>query len=411
PASAEAPDDPASRDEVRFAMKMQQYTAPVQAKGVEDTAFYRYHVLISNNEVGSELTRFTETLGQFHAANRRRAEQQPRTMLATATHDTKRGEDARARIVALSELPAEWAAEVERWAKLTRAGKTDLDGSLAPDANDEYFFYQVLLGAWDFDGEARGTAPLQQRLQAYLLKAGREAKLKTSWLAPNEAYEKATADFVAAALSNRAFLDRFLPFARRVAELGALSSLSRTLLKAASPGVSDFFQGSELWDLSLVDPDNRRPVDYGARREMLAALEPLLSGGAGAAVGIRGLLENWPDARLKMFVTAKALRCRRGRRELFLKGGYAPLELRGRWAERFIAFRRAHGGEEAVVVAPRLLVKPLWKKGAAGARSLTHATFLVPPAGGFPPLEDAFTGARLAANGSLRQSLPALPLG
>ncbi|HXT02478.1 MAG TPA: malto-oligosyltrehalose synthase, partial [Elusimicrobiota bacterium] len=412
PKNAEAPDDPRARDELRFAMKLQQYTAPVQAKGIEDTAFYRYHVLISNNEVGSELARFTQTLGQFHAANRRRAEQQPRTMLATATHDTKRGEDARARIVALSEIPSEWAAEVERWSLANRGAKTDLGGSPAPDANDEYFFYQALLGAWDFDGgESRGTDSLRERLQAYLLKAGREAKLKTSWLAPNLEYEKATAGFVAAVLENRAFLDRFLPFARRVAALGALSSLARTVLKTASPGVADFFQGTELWDLSLVDPDNRRPVDYGARRELLASLEPLLSGGAGAAAGLRNLLESWPDGRVKLFVTAKALRCRRGRRELFLKGGYAPLELRGRWADRFIAFRREHGGEEAVVVAPRLLAGPLWKKGASGARALTHATALAPPAGGFPPLEDAFTGARLAANGSLRDSLPIFPFG
>jgi (1->4)-alpha-D-glucan 1-alpha-D-glucosylmutase len=412
PKNPEAPDDAASRDEIRFAMKMQQYTAPVQAKGIEDTAFYRYHVLISNNEVGSELARFTETLGQFHAANRRRAEQMPRTLLATATHDTKRGEDARARIVALSEIPTEWAAEVERWSRANRRAKTELAGSPAPDANDEYFFYQVLLGAWDFDrGEARGTAPLLERLQAYLLKAGREAKLKTSWLAPNAEYEKATADFAAAALSNGAFLERFLPFARRVAELGALSSLSRTVLKAASPGVADFFQGTELWDLSLVDPDNRRPVDYRARREMLASLEPLLSGGPGAPAGLRALLEAWPDGRVKMFVTAKALRCRRGRRELFLKGSYAPLEVRGRWADRFVAFRRAHGGEQAIVVAPRLLAGPLWKKGAAGARALTHATSLVPPRGGFPPLVDVFTGTRLASGGSLRESLPVLPLG
>lgn len=411
PKNVDAP-EPASRDELRFAMKMQQYTAPVQAKGIEDTAFYRYHVLISNNEVGSELARFTETLGQFHAANRRRAEQMPRTMLATATHDTKRGEDARARIVALSEIPAEWAAEAERWARLNRRAKTDLGGAPAPDANDEYFFYQVLLGAWDFDrGEERGTAPLLGRLQAYLLKASREAKLKTSWLAPNAEYEKATADFAAAALANKPFLDRFLPFARRVAELGALSSLSRTLLKAASPGVSDFFQGTELWDLSLVDPDNRRPVDYGARRAMLESLEPLLAGGPSAAAGLKELVEAWPDARVKMFVTAKSLRCRRGRRELFLQGSYAPLEVRGRWADRFVAFRRAHGGQEAIVVAPRLLAGPLWKKGAAGARTLTHSTALVPPPGGFPPLQDVFTGARLASGGSLRDSLPVLPLG
>jgi (1->4)-alpha-D-glucan 1-alpha-D-glucosylmutase len=412
PKNGEAADDEASRAKLRFAMKLQQYTAPVQAKGIEDTAFYRYHVLISNNEVGSEPARFTETIGQFHASNRRRAEAMPRTMLATATHDTKRGEDARARIDVLSEIPKEWEDEVRRWSRANQRAKTEIGGEAAPDANDEYFFYQVLLGAWDFAaGEPRDPSALRERLQAYLLKAGREAKLKTSWLAPNADYEKATADFIAGVLSNAAFLDRFLPFARRVAELGALSSLSRTLLKAASPGVADFFQGTELWDLSLVDPDNRRPVDYPARRGMLADLEPLLSGGAGVEPGLKELLTHWEDGRVKLFATAKALRCRRDRRDLFLKGSYVALEVRGRWADRFIAFRRAHGGDEAIVIAPRLLGGPLWGKGASGAGALTHGTVLVPPEGGFTALVDVFTGAALAANGSLRESLPILPFG
>ena len=401
--------DEAGRQRLRFAMKLQQYTAPVQAKGIEDTAYYRWHVLISNNEVGSEPGRFTETAAQFHEANRRRAEERPRSMLATATHDTKRGEDARARIDVLSEISGEWQAAVSRWSRDNRTAKSAVSGEAAPDANDEYLFYQVMVGAWDFAREdADGLASLRERLQAYLLKAGREAKLKTSWLSPDVEYEKATADFVARALANRAFLDRFLPFARRVAALGALSSLSRTVLKIASPGVADFFQGTELWDLSLVDPDNRRPVDYAARREKLAALEPLLSGRAGEA-GLKELLEHWEDGRVKLFVTAKALRHRRDHADLFINGNYEPLEVRGKSADRFLAFRRRLGADEAVVIAPRLLGGPLWRKGLAGAAALARKTVLAPPGGGFAGLKDIFTGAVLPENGDLAAALTLLP--
>ncbi len=401
--------DAAARQKLRFAMKLQQYTAPVQAKGIEDTAFYRYHVLISNNEVGSELDRFSETVGQFHQANRRRAEEHPRSMLASATHDTKRGEDARARIDVLSEVAQDWQDAVHRWSRTNAPCKSLVDGEPCPDANDEYLFYQVLIGAWDFAREdPDGLASLRERLQAYLLKACREAKLKTSWLVPNAEYEKATADFIARALSSRAFLDKFRPFARRVAALGALSSLSRIVLKIASPGVADFYQGTELWDLSLVDPDNRRPVDYAARREKLASLEPLLSGRAGEP-GLKDLLEHWEDGRVKLFVTAKALRYRREHAALFLNGGYSPLEVRGRSAERFIAFRRSSGGEEAVVVASRLLGGLLWRKGLADVSALAANTVLEPPSGGFAGLQDIFTGTALATNGELEASLSLLP--
>jgi (1->4)-alpha-D-glucan 1-alpha-D-glucosylmutase len=403
-------DDEAGRQRLRFAMKLQQYTAPVRAKGIEDTAFYRWHVLISNNEVGSEPGCFSETVGRFHEANKRRAEERPRSMLATATHDTKRGEDARARIDVLSEIAEEWDIAASRWSRVNRSAKSPIGGEPAPDANDEYLFYQALLGAWDFAREdADGLASLRERLQAYLLKAGREAKLKTSWLSPNVEYEKATADFVANALSNEAFLKRFLPFARRIAALGALSALSRTVLKIASPGVADFFQGTELWDLNLVDPDNRRPVDYTARREKLAAIEPLLSGHGDRAEALKELLEHWEDGRAKLFVTAKALRHRRERADLFLKGSYSPLNVRGNSAERFIAFRRRFGAEEAVVVAPRLLGGPLWRKGIAGAGVLARKNALEPPSGGFAGLKDIFTGAALPKNGDLSEALPILP--
>jgi (1->4)-alpha-D-glucan 1-alpha-D-glucosylmutase len=409
PRRAEPSEDEAGRKRLLFAMKLQQYTAPVRAKGIEDTAFYRHHVHVSNNEVGADPARPAETVEQFHEENRRRALEQPRSMLATATHDTKRGEDARARIDILSELAEEWRGEVARWSPINRAGK---GVEAAPDANGEYLFYQVLIGAWDFakDDEA-GLASLRGRLQAYFLKAGREAKLKTSWLAPNEEYEKATADFIADALGNRAFMGRFLPFARRVAELGALSSLARTILKAASPGVADVYQGTELWDLSLVDPDNRREVDYGARQKMLDSLEPLLSGRGDARALVADMLEHWEDGRIKLFVTAKALRWRRERRDLLLAGDYEPIVVQGASAERFIAFRRSFGGQQAVVVVPRLFGQSLRRKGLSAAAALTRHTLLTPPAGGFVGLSDIFTGAALARDGDLGKSLRVLPLG
>ncbi|MFI5349347.1 MAG: malto-oligosyltrehalose synthase [Elusimicrobiota bacterium] len=410
PRSGEPAGDEAGRQRLRFAMKLQQYTAPVQAKGIEDTAFYRYHVLISNNEVGAEPARFAETAGQFHEENRKRAQEQPRSMLATATHDTKRGEDARARIDVLSEIPAQWERTVRRWSRANASSKPVVDGERAPDANDEYLFYQVLIGAWDFARrDAQSLASLRERLQAYLMKAQREAKLRTSWLSPNAEYEKATADFIAMVLRDRDFKSLFLPFARRVAAIGALSSLTRTVLKIASPGVADFYQGTELWDLSLVDPDNRRPVDYAARREMLASLEPLLSARGAGEAGLNELLGRWEDGRLKLFVTAKALRYRRDHADLFLKGSYEPLEVRGRFADRFIAFRRVFGAEEAVVVVSRLLGAALWNKGLGAMSALTRRTSLAAPPGGFAGLEDVFTGAALAENGRLEPSLPLLP--
>lgn len=404
-----APEE-ARRRKLRFAMKLQQYTGPVQAKGIEDTAFYRCHVLISVNEVGSDPARLAGTVRQFHESNLRRADEWPRSMLATATHDTKRGEDARARIDVLSEVADEWETAARSWAAINRGAKSAEAGAPAPDADDEYLFYQALLGAWDFAREDRESVEsLRGRLQAFLLKAGREAKLKSSWIAPNAEYERATAEFVTRAFANAAFLESFRPFARRVAALGALSSLSRTVLKIASPGVSDFFQGTELWDLSLVDPDNRRPVDFADRRAKLTELEPLLSGRGDRPAGARRLLESWEDGRIKLYVTARALRIRRERAALFRDGAYVPLAVVGGAADRFIAFERVLGSERAVAVVPRLSARPLWTDGLRAAATLAAGASL--ELNGARPLglTDAFTGAVLPEDGSLAEALAALP--
>jgi (1->4)-alpha-D-glucan 1-alpha-D-glucosylmutase len=401
------------RQKLRFAMKLQQYTGPVQAKGIEDTAFYRSHVLISVNEVGSDPARLAGTVRQLHESNLKRADEWPRSILATATHDTKRGEDARARIDVLSEVPEEWEAAARAWAALNRpakAGEAALSASRAPDADDEYLFYQALLGAWDFARQdPESLALLRSRLQAYLLKAGREAKLKSSWIAPNAEYEKAVSEFVARAFENPAFLDAFRPFARRVGALGALSSLSRTVLKIASPGVADFFQGAELWDLSLVDPDNRRPVDFAERRAKLRELEPLLCGTGDLAAEARRLLERWEDGRVKLFVTARALRARRERADLFLNGAYVPLGVRGGVPDRFIAFERVLGEERAIAVVPRLAARALWNDGLYAAGSLAQGASLELDRSRDALLQDVFTGAVLPADGSLEDALSFLP--
>ncbi len=259
-------------------MKFQQYSSPVTAKGVEDTAFYRFNRLVSLNEVVGEPGRFGTTVPAFHHGMQERARVWPTAMLATATHDTKRGEDARARIDVLSEIPGLWEHQVRRWRTLTRRLRVDVDGRPAPAANDEYLLYQALVGAWP--AEFHGEAPLDAealdgfrgRVVAYMTKAVREAKVRSSWVDPDEAYEAALATFVGRLLDGRRrnlFLDDFRAFHKRVAEAGAVNSLSQAVLKLTAPGVPDFYQGSELWDFSLVDPDNRRPVDFDLRRRLL----------------------------------------------------------------------------------------------------------------------------------------------
>jgi (1->4)-alpha-D-glucan 1-alpha-D-glucosylmutase len=350
------------------ARKFQQYTAPVQAKGVEDTAFYRHNLLLSLNEVGGEPARFGCTVEEFHAANRLRLAAWPHESTATGTHDTKRGEDARARLNVLSEIPAEWREAVSGWMRINRRSRTRIAPSLAPTPDDEYHFYQALLAIWP--AEPAGTdlpasAPpmIEERLRAYVIKAAREAKVSTSWINPNTEYEEAIAAFARATLAGppaRAFLAAFVPFARRVAWVGAFNSLAQLILKLASPGVPDFYQGTELWDLTLVDPDNRRPVDYDVRRAWLDELAPVRSRVTGdpvepSAHDIADLLDTWSDGRIKLYVTSRGLQLRRTRAALFLGGDYLPLECEGRHRERLVALARVLDEDVVVAVTPRLI--------------------------------------------------------
>lgn len=374
---------------LRFAGKFQQYTGPLQAKGVEDTAFYRYNVLVSLNEVGGDPQRFGGTIAQFHQANQQRLANMPNTMIATATHDTKRGEDARMRIHALSELPATWAKRVQHWEEINETCRTMVDGILAPDRNDEYLFYQCLLAAWPADYHEPRTPPeLLARLRDYMLKATKEAKLHTSWIAPNEEYDQSVINFVEGVLAgprSREFLARFLPFQKRVAHVGMLNSLAQVALKLTSPGIPDIYQGTELWDYSLVDPDNRRPVNYKQRREMLEALEPWLDPTSTRSVAERQAaisrwLVNWPDGTIKLFLTAAGLRLRKRHPEVYLQGDYIPLATEGERANHVVAFARRWNNQWILTVAPRLIVLLSGSRATypLGERTWRDTTLLLP---------------------------------
>lgn len=348
---------------LRFAMKFQQYTGPLQAKGIEDTSFYRYNVLVSLNEVGGEPHHFGGTIDQFHEVNQNRAQHSPRGMLATATHDTKRGEDARTRIHVLSEVPATWEKRVRRWAAINADCRTNVNGVHAPDRNDEYLFYQTILGCWP-EGLTEPTTPPEfiARVRDYMLKATKEAKVHTSWITPNEAYDSAVTRFVEESLAGPRsveFLTRFLPFQRRMAHAGMVNSLAQVVLKLMSPGVPDFYQGTELWDLSLVDPDNRRPVDFQQRSSFLEELEPWLDDQESPTIAdqsatVASWLANWTDGRIKMFVTLCGLHLRRKYPTLFSEGEYLPIATEGEHVNHVIALARRLGNDWTFAIVPRL---------------------------------------------------------
>ena len=346
------------REHEAFVMKFQQCTGPIMAKGLEDTAFYIFNRLVALNEVGGEPDNFGTTPEHFHAQCRRRRAGWPHAMLGTSTHDTKRSEDTRTRIAALSELPREWAEALAAWSAANAPLKTAVDGESAPDANEEYGLYQTLLGTWPHAGFANAAevAAYVTRLQDYMTKAIKEAKVNSSWIQPNEAWDEATRRFIAALLEGAENPADPNPFRRgvrslaaRVAALGALNSLTQVILKLTVPGVPDLYQGNELWDFSLVDPDNRRPVDYAARCAALAAL--------GKETDARELLAAWPDGRIKLFVTRALLHARRADPDLLGTGDYRPVRVTGRFSECVVAFVREHGDAAVLVVVPRLTAR------------------------------------------------------
>jgi (1->4)-alpha-D-glucan 1-alpha-D-glucosylmutase len=345
----------------RFVGKFQQVTGPVMAKAVEDTAFYIYNRLVSLNEVGGDPEKFGTTVAAFHQQNLDRRAHWPHTLLTTSTHDTKRSEDVRARINVLSEIPQEWRSHLARWGRVNQRKKVQIEGELAPSRNDEYLLYQTLVGTWPFDAPSRVAAEQYiERIQQYMLKATREAKVNTSWVSPNEPYERALREFIAAILTEshrNPFLADFVPFARRIGDCGIWNSLSQTLLKLTSPGVADVYQGTELWNLSLVDPDNRSPVDYAARRRALTLLnDQLARAGNGLDGFARELVSTRTDGRIKLFVIARSLRSHREHPVLFSDGAYVPLEATGSKKENLCAYARRTGGISGLVVVPRFVM-------------------------------------------------------
>jgi (1->4)-alpha-D-glucan 1-alpha-D-glucosylmutase len=335
-----------------FVLKFQQTTGPVMAKGLEDTVFYIYNRLTALNEVGGEPQQFGLSIEAFHERNLDRQRNWPATLLATSTHDTKRSEDVRARILAISELPELWRSSLQRWRAANRRWKRTINDLEAPDANEEYLLYQTLLGTWPMqaNGEpkAAATPDYIERIQAYMAKALHEAKINTSWIQANEEWDAAMRDFVAKILDpspRNKFLPIFLPVAQEIARLGAINSLTQTLLKLTSSGVPDIYQGNEIWDYSLVDPDNRRPVDYNRRREMLEALSTVTPG---------ELMQSWPDGRIKLFLTQRVLQLRHEHADLFQRSEYLPLKVSGTFAECCVSFVRRRADKWIVVIAPRL---------------------------------------------------------
>jgi (1->4)-alpha-D-glucan 1-alpha-D-glucosylmutase len=331
------------------------------------------------NEVGGDPQRFGGSPDQFHEANRLRLERWPYAMLATSTHDTKRGEDARARLNILSEIPKEYRRLISQWARLNASHRTDVHGEKAPSRNVEYLFYQALLGAWPAGhlkecailSPAGRTRPLShllldarrehatlvQRMQDYMLKAVKEAKVHSSWINPNADYDRAVADFVHKTLAGpRAvrFLESFLPFQQRVAKLGMVNSLSQVLLKLVSPGVPDIYQGTELWDFSLVDPDNRRPVDFAHRLQLLNELESLLQHPTPSG-RLTEMLEHWEDGRIKLLLVSSSLRLRRRFPQVFQSGEYVALSATGEKADHVVSILRRHEDQIIVAVVPRLV--------------------------------------------------------
>ncbi|MEW6325237.1 MAG: malto-oligosyltrehalose synthase, partial [Nitrospirota bacterium] len=388
------------REWIRFVMRFQQYTGPLMAKGVEDTALYRYNRLLSMNDVGGAPWATALSPAQWHDLIRRRSAAWPHTMNATATHDTKRGEDVRARLNVLSELSAEWKHHLAAWSRANRKLKSFVRGRLAPDRNDEYLLYQTLLGTAPLDADLDDA--YVARIQDYMRKVIREAKRHGGWLAPDEDYERAATEFVAGVLGSSEFARSFLPFLRRVGHYGVFNSLSQTLLKITCPGIPDFYQGAELWDLSLVDPDNRRPVDFDRRTAILEAIRRKER--AHVPELLAELLAAKTDGRIKLFVIYRALRFRARHRALFETGRYDPIEVKGRRSRHVVAYARRREEAWAITVAPRLTTALTGEKDAPCGRAVWGDTQLALP-------DDAPRGWRNAVTGERLPGGAALPVG
>jgi (1->4)-alpha-D-glucan 1-alpha-D-glucosylmutase len=391
-------------DRLAFTMRWQQFTGPIMAKAFEDTFLYVYNPLVSLNEVGGDPRPSSALQTDFAQFIERRTRRWPHSMNASTTHDTKRSEDVRARINVLSEIPDDWDACVNRWAKWNAPLRKAVSGQPVPDRNEEIFLYQTLLGMWPQDNS--GMPQLAERLKAYAIKATREAMVHTRWTKPNEPHERALQSFIAAILKSgerNAFLRDFSTFEQRVAYYGMINGLGQTLLKIISPGFPDFYQGSELWDLRLVDPDNRQPVDFAHRKELLDAIGQNNSGPS--AVFLEDLARNWKDGRIKLYLIWKALNFRREHRELFSEGNFVPLETTGRRRENVAAFARKFEDQWTIAVAPRWLARAQYKPESPSGTRFWGGTQIRLPASAPASLQNILTGETLSIAGNRSRSL------
>jgi len=387
-------------DRREFVLRLQQLTGPVMAKGLEDTVFYRYYPLASLDEVGGRPTGGGIEPTRFHAWNARRLAEWPHGLSPTATHDTKRGEDVRARLNVLSEIPREWQRVLRHWQRLNRRLKSIVDDVRIPSTNEEYLIYQTLIGAWpmdaiDADPSDAAREALRARIHEYMTKALREAKLHTSWINVNAPYERGVAQFIDLLLqpsSGDSFVTELRRFVAGILIPGICNGLAQVVLKVTAPGVPDIYQGTELWDLSLVDPDNRRPVDFTARRALLAELTAGVEEAELPALATR-LLRRPADGRIKLLVASRALQHRRRRRDLYDRGAYVPLAMDGSRERHAVAFARTLNGTASITVVGRLLTS-IAPTGVApvGEASWTDTRVVLPPTLPHGPYRDALTG-------------------
>jgi (1->4)-alpha-D-glucan 1-alpha-D-glucosylmutase len=377
---------------------------------VEDTALYLYMPLVSRDEVGGSPDRpLEEAMDVLHEANAIRAERWPQNLVCTNTHDTKRSTGVRSRLDVLSEMPTEWIGRVHRWRSLNATHRSTSKGQTAPDPNTEYLFYQALLGIWPL-GLPKGELPssdamkgLHERLEAYMLKAAKEGKARTTWTDPNAAFEDALKTFIRGALfDSPEFVADVAEFSVHVARPGLWNSLARTLLHLTVPGVPDIYQGDELWTFALVDPDNRRPVDYDERRVLLDRLEAATESQAGH---VTDLLRSPEDGRLKMHIVRETLRARREHTAVFAGGRYVPLRATGDEGDSVVAFARIDGGDASITVVPRLVADIVGDRGApTGGVVWGDAKLELPPELAQRHWKDALTG-RLMTSSSERRGL------
>ncbi|HMK64377.1 MAG TPA: malto-oligosyltrehalose synthase, partial [Thermodesulfobacteriota bacterium] len=402
----EYPEDLSQSDKrswLDFVMKLQQVTGPVMAKGVEDTVYYIYNRLISNNEVGGDPEKFGLPLEAFHQENIERSRMWPFSLLASSTHDTKRSEDIRARINVLSESPKEWRRSLTRWARINEKKKTLINGTPAPDANEEYFLYQTLLGSWPLESEDEQRAgEYEARIKETMLKALREAKIHSSWINPETSYEEAVVQFIERLLTpspTNAFLHNFLPYQSKIAFFGMLNSLSQTLLKMTAPGIPDFYQGTELWDFSLADPDNRRPVDFKIRQDRLrGVMEEIRKGKDPARLGPE-FLTSWRDGRIKLYLIFQALDFRRRHEQVFAEGDYLPLYGSGRLKNHLCAFARQKNGKTVITITPRFLSQLLESPETLPLNTVWEdSRLLIPPEISAETFKNILTGETLTVS-------------